>query len=57
MSRHLEFTPEKLEEFRKLYYKALEEETETFEFQGYPIFVLYARYMIEYLEDKMKDHG
>lgn len=44
----------KLEELKKARTAAVEKGLETFEFEGHEIVVTYARYLIEYLDHRLK---
>lgn len=50
----LEFTPDLYEKLKKEYNKALEEEQESFEFEGREVLTNYAKYMVEYLNTQFK---
>lgn len=47
---YIQFTPEKLKEFKKLYERT--EKGATFVFEGKEVLKEYAKYVIEYLEGK-----
>ena len=47
-----EFTPAKLAKLRKAYGAAVASGAEQFEFEGHPLLVAYAKYLIEYLEGR-----
>jgi hypothetical protein len=53
----IEFTPEKLKKFEELYNTTIEAGEETFTFEGREVLVDYAKYMIEYLDDKLRGRG
>jgi hypothetical protein len=46
----IEFTPDKLKALKKAYNKARTLGREQFDFEGHPLLVPYAKYLIEYLE-------
>ena len=48
------FTRAKLEALKEAYQKALGEGVEQFEFEGHPLIVGYAKYLIEYLNLKFR---
>jgi hypothetical protein len=50
----IEWTPAKLQRFKRRYNKAVEENVETFMFEGHELLVRYAKYLIEYLETQFK---
>jgi hypothetical protein len=50
---YIEFTPEKLKAFKKLYEGT--EAGKTFMFEGKEVLKEYAKYVIEYLEPKFKE--
>ena len=51
----LNFTPFLAKEFERLYNKTLKEEKESFLFQGRVVLVVYAKYVMEYLNSKFKE--
>lgn len=53
MSDSIEFTAEKLERLREAFEKAIKEEKDIFEFEGNQIYVSYAKYLIQYLKQKL----
>lgn len=48
----IQFTKEKLQTFETLYKRALAEGRDVFHFEGHPLFVGYAKYVIEYLKSQ-----
>lgn len=48
--KQIEFTPEKAEQLRKAYNKAVEEKKDSFVFQGDEFVTSYAKYLLEYLD-------
>lgn len=51
MTNSIVFTPEKLRRFKKAYAECT---TESFVFEGHEFLKAYARYLIQYLEQKFK---
>ena len=49
--------PKNFKKFRKLYDEAVEAKKEQFEFEGEPVLVKWAKYVIEYLEPKLIKAG
>ena len=49
-----EFTEEAFEKFKKLYEKSAQENKESFEFDGHEVLTLYAKYVIEFIENNDK---
>lgn len=49
--KSINFTPEKLEELKKLYSNAVTTGSEIFIFDGSEILTTYAKYLIEYLTE------
>lgn len=45
----------KLRKFKKFYQKAVDDKKEAFDFHGRTYLTMYAKYVIEYLEDKFKN--
>lgn len=54
-SKPIEWNFSRMQKFRSNYNTALEEEQSTFYFLDHKIDIGYARYLLEYLEDKFKD--
>ena len=49
-----EFTQEAFKKFKELYEKSAEEGKESFEFDGHEVLTLYAKYVIEFIENNDK---
>jgi hypothetical protein len=47
-------TSDNIKEFKRLYNKAVKNGNTEFDFHGWPVLVLYAEYLIEYLEMQTK---
>lgn len=52
--KSINFNAEKLEELKKLYLNAVTTGSEVFIFDGSEIITTYAKYLIEYLSEKLK---
>lgn len=50
----INFTRAKLDELKQAYTKAKQKGAEQFEFEGHPLLVAYAKYLIQYLEGAFK---
>jgi len=50
----IDFNKAKLERFKKIYAKYAQDKDATFIFEGHEFLVNYAKYMIEYLESRLK---
>jgi len=51
----LEFTPETFARFKKAYEAVKDDPDAVFEFEGKPVLAAYAKYVIEYLEDRFQE--
>lgn len=52
MGNVIEWTPEKLKEFKSVYAEALlKKDSDMFKFEGHPILKTYAAYLIQYLDN------
>jgi hypothetical protein len=54
LTETINFDAAKVERFRKRYERAVREGEEVFKFEGKDILVGYAKYVLEYLEGKLK---
>lgn len=54
MTNHVDFTPEKLAQLKKVYDQAVLAGKDRFDFEGHPLLVSYAKYVIQYLDTKFK---
>ena len=52
MTREIEFTPEKLAKLKKAYEQARKDKKVVFTFEGYEYAIEYAKWLINYLEQK-----
>lgn len=50
----MKLTTKEIKKLKKLYNKAVEQETESFMFNGHEILTAYAKYLLEYLEEAIK---
>lgn len=55
MSNTITFTKEVLKELKAEYNKSVENKIEIFDFKGNALLTDYAKYLIEYLDDKFKN--
>jgi hypothetical protein len=53
MSNEIKFDKAKLQQLKTEYEKARNRGLESFTFEGSPLLTSYARYLIEYLEDRL----
>lgn len=51
---YIEFTREKYLKLKREYNKAVAQGKSRFDFEGHPVLVAYAKYLIQYLEMKFK---
>lgn len=47
---YIDFTPQKIKRFKRLYEKALKDQQESFYFEGKEVLTTYAKYIVEYVE-------
>jgi len=54
MDNYEEITEEEYKDFKKLYEESVKSNAEQFTFKGRPVLTAFAKYVIEYLDGKMK---
>ncbi len=57
MKKNILFTPRKLANLKTAYKSAIESGADQFTFDGYPLLVTYAKYLIEYLDTQLAAYG